>query len=59
MMFRKAICETISSLFVDVGDNVDILAEVEKCFSWDELSREHVGLEAVSLHRLTSPGNHR
>ncbi len=41
-MLRKAICDSISTLFIDVEDNIDVLAEVEKRFNWDELTREPV-----------------
>ena len=36
-MLRACICRAISSLFVDVGDNVNVLAELQLRFDWDKL----------------------
>ena len=41
---RTRICQSISSLFVDVGDNLNVLAEVQLCFNWETLTRDVVCL---------------
>ena len=36
---RTRYVDAMKSLFVDVGDNIDVLAEVQLCFDWERLTR--------------------
>ena len=36
---RTRYVDAMKSLFVDVGDNIDVLAEVQLCFNWEKLNR--------------------
>lgn len=51
---RRRICDSISSLFVDVGANVNILAEVKLCWAWDEVSNLTESGQALQFPSCTS-----
>ena len=36
---RTRYVDAMKSLFVDVGDNIDVLAEVQLCFNWEKLTK--------------------
>jgi hypothetical protein len=36
---RRVYCELMTSVYVDVGDKIDVLAEVQLSFNWNRIDK--------------------